>query len=315
MSVPFLTRPPSDHEVERLRLVLSSFRDGCGQLQDAEGTLPGWRDYERAIASVFGGSAPENKGVFDVFVRSTENTSTDYGYSVKSKELSRVGAIEDLSGSGRVYMELSNSPAKLWAAVKAAGSTEADFHSGLRADQIGRALLVAVSAWHTQSAAQYSATTGRILDLARSAFLVISYSRRRQGVGRKYQIHSFDLAFPEHITWRYRSSRSLMAVEAGYPNECLFDWYPFSGGQLKYYPRAASARYSSSPFSLSVPTATSLAERAAAYFPDDWRNAGGPATATPNTIALQLDGLAKVVGDERARAMLLQLADELRGLD
>ena len=120
MSVPFLTRPASANELEQLRLVLSSFRDGGGQLQDKAGTLPGWRDYERAIAAVFHGWAPENKGVFDVFVGSTVNDTTDYGYSVKSKELGRAGAIEDLSTDGRVYMELSNSPAKLWTAVRAA---------------------------------------------------------------------------------------------------------------------------------------------------------------------------------------------------
>jgi hypothetical protein len=313
--VPFLTRPPSGSELEQLRLVLSSFRDGGGQIQDNAGTLPGWRDYERAIATVFRGWAPENKGVFDVFVGSSVNDTTDYGYSVKSKELSRAGAIEDLSTDGRVYMELSNSPAKLWAAVRAAGPTEEDFRAGRHADIIGGALLAAVTSWHHEAAAAHLAATGRTLDLDRSAFLVISYSRRRPGRERDYQIHSFDLGFPPGIAWRYRSAKSLIGEDPAHPGECLFDWYPFSGGQLKYYPRASAARYASPRFQLSIPPATSLADRAAGYFPDDWRGAGGAASATAASVATQLEGLAKLCDDDRVRAVLLTTADTLRALN
>lgn len=315
MSVPFLTRAASGQELEQLRLVLSSFRDGGGQIQDSTGTLPGWRDDERAIATVFHGWAPENKGIFDVFVGSTVNDTTDYGFSVKSKELGRARAIEDLSTDGRVYMELSNSPARLWASVRAAGATEEDFRAGRKADVIGGALLAAVTLWHHEAAAAHLAATGRTLDLNRSAFLVISYSKKRPGRERDYQIHSFELSFPRGVTWRYRSEKSLIGEDPAHPGECLFDWYPFSGGQLKYYPRAASARYGSPRFQLSIPAATSLADKAAAYFPDDWRAAGGAASATAASVAAQLEGLAKNSDDERVRAILLGTADTLRTLD
>ena len=90
MSVPYVTRPPTHHEAERLRLVLSAFRDGSGMIQTTnDGTLPGWRDFERTFAAILGGLAPESKGIFDVTVQSTSRASVDYGISVKSKQLSR----------------------------------------------------------------------------------------------------------------------------------------------------------------------------------------------------------------------------------
>lgn len=86
MSISFVTRGPSQDEVEQLRLAMSSFRDGSGQEKDQEGgTRPGWRDLERVIAEILGGVAPESKSVFDVFIPSTEQQDTDYGLSVKSK--------------------------------------------------------------------------------------------------------------------------------------------------------------------------------------------------------------------------------------
>ncbi len=66
MSVAFVTRPPAETEVEQIRLAMSAFCDGSGMIMQSDGsTLPGWRDFERLLAGVLGGFAPEGKDVFD----------------------------------------------------------------------------------------------------------------------------------------------------------------------------------------------------------------------------------------------------------
>src|SRR5205823_12611324 len=114
MPVAFIDRSPTGSETEQHRLALSSFRDGSGWEREEGGTtVAGWRQLERVVAEVFGGAAQENKGVFDVILPSDSSPNTDYGISVKSKELSRRTAIADLlDGTGRLYLELANSPAK-----------------------------------------------------------------------------------------------------------------------------------------------------------------------------------------------------------
>lgn len=54
-------------DLAKLRLVLSTYQDGTGMLAASNGrTLPGWRDFERAVAGVFAGESQESKYVFDV---------------------------------------------------------------------------------------------------------------------------------------------------------------------------------------------------------------------------------------------------------
>ncbi len=55
-------------DLGKLRLVLSTYQDGTGMLAASDGkTLPGWRDFERAVAAVFTGESQESKYVFDIF--------------------------------------------------------------------------------------------------------------------------------------------------------------------------------------------------------------------------------------------------------
>jgi hypothetical protein len=59
--------------VEKFRLVLSTYQDGSGQLVSRYGnTLPGWRDFERAVAVTFSWKAQENKFIFDMLLDSGE---------------------------------------------------------------------------------------------------------------------------------------------------------------------------------------------------------------------------------------------------
>ncbi len=52
MTVPFVTRNPTDKEIEKFRLILSTYQDGSGMLKRKDRTLPGWRDFERSIRPI-----------------------------------------------------------------------------------------------------------------------------------------------------------------------------------------------------------------------------------------------------------------------
>src|SRR5579859_6855404 len=69
MSLIFIDREPTPREFEKFRLLLSTFQDGSGMLAIRGGkTLPGWRDFERAVAAAFEGENQENKFIFDVLI-------------------------------------------------------------------------------------------------------------------------------------------------------------------------------------------------------------------------------------------------------
>ena len=58
VALAFVQRHPTAGELERLRLILSTYQDGSGMLVLKDGTtIPGWRDFERAVAIAFGGQA------------------------------------------------------------------------------------------------------------------------------------------------------------------------------------------------------------------------------------------------------------------
>lgn len=66
MRIPFVDRDPTQTEVEKLRLILSTYQDGTGQQVVRNGrTLPGWRDFERTVAAAFGGEPQESKFIKD----------------------------------------------------------------------------------------------------------------------------------------------------------------------------------------------------------------------------------------------------------
>ena len=75
MSIPFVDRPPSSTEIEKFRLVLSTYQDGSGMLVRQGFTLPGWRDFERTVATVFGGVNSESKFIYDVLIEMGQKKS------------------------------------------------------------------------------------------------------------------------------------------------------------------------------------------------------------------------------------------------
>lgn len=104
----FTRTVPTKSQVEKLRLVLSTYQDGTGQLIfESDKSLPGWRDFERSVAFVFSGIAQESKAIFDVLVPILPETETYYGISCKMRE-----TLQTINKTGRVTVEVSNSAGK-----------------------------------------------------------------------------------------------------------------------------------------------------------------------------------------------------------
>ena len=300
MAIPFVDRSPTEEETELFRVIMSTYTDGSGQERDRDLlSRPGWRELERVVATALGGYGFENKGVFDVLINDDTDASTSYGISVKSKELGRATAIADLAASGRVYLELSNSPAKLWQPLRLLNIDENDFSQKRHAQEIGTSILATISSWHVAFKERFEAENrGRRLDLLNSIHLTISYSKCRNGNPRYYQIHAFGLDFPEGIEWSYSSNRCLTGMDPDGSGEPLIHWYALSGGQVKYYPRARNARHSSRPFELLQAPELDLRRKAARYWPEIWARAGGSVEFTPDDLAQELKRYRPLFSDD-----------------
>ena len=162
--VVFAHRPPTAAEFARFRLLFSTFQDGTGMLavKNSRLTLPGWRDFERAIALVFGGIASESKDVMDVRLPDSVRPGVFYGISCKMRrELDR--ARKD----GRVTIELSNAARTFWNRLANDGIAVENYRD--YAPQVGSALVRLVTEWHTAT----SVAAGSDIDLAGSCYLAL----------------------------------------------------------------------------------------------------------------------------------------------
>jgi hypothetical protein len=250
-------RPPSKGEVERLRLVLSAFQDGSGTERAPDGkTRAGWLQVERALAEVFGGITQENKGVFDVLIDASGDKQ--FGLSVKTSQR---------RSDDRVLMELANSEAKFRAAAE---KDEVDWQADPSGS--GKSVLEEVRRWHRAVEAD--------VDVDRSSYVIMTHDRGRM----RHELFWWPLALPdaEGLSWsrpdkRGSSGTPGRAIVGQEEEGRLVEFYPWSGGQLKLFPRGDSAQWRSGQFELESPPTTSLAGRAAEYWPEKWKQAGGQA--------------------------------------
>jgi len=270
MAVPFANRPPTENELTKLTLFFSTFRDGSGNEREKDGsTRASWRQIERCFAEWLDAIGGEDKAIFDVVAADQQNTSIFYGFSIKSKMLSKKN-FESLDCGGRVYMEIANSPAKFWDEIYSrTGFREDSFRNQLHAQEIGSIVLALVERWHAEGKNHFErVNAGMTLDLNSSCYLCVSYSDEKKSSERMYQIHSFPLCYPNGIIWKYQSESCLRGFDPNNPTEALLDWYGVSGGQLKYYPSTTMARFSSPQFSLLSVTPLTLTQKAKSLFPD-----------------------------------------------
>jgi hypothetical protein len=260
VTVPFGDRPPTKDELERFRLILSTYQDGSGMLPNAGATLRGWRDFERSVAAAFNGIAPESKGIFDVRLADPNNIGVYCGVSCKMR-----GEYRRLEKYGRVTIELSNSYGKFWDALASIGLNQTNYKR--KPTEVGAKLLGLVHEWHEE----LGIASGGEIDLARSCHLSLSWNPRGE-----YQLHQFDLSLPDPatLTWEFplvrgAVGRSLRGRDA---TGLLFEWYGESGGQLKYYPLIANATWQSPVFTLEplVVGDYGIRKKAEVYFPERW---------------------------------------------
>lgn len=245
---PYRDRPLDARELEMLRLALSSYRDGSGQNHARGGSWPGFRDYERSLAAVLGGTTPENKGVFDVAV---PTDTLPFGISCKMAQFPPAAHLSS-------FMELSNAAAR--------------FRDHLLSLQItyatepmlaGPAIVDLVSTWHLEQAQHY--------DLPSSRYSVLARDSRWE----RFQILCFPLdlkiANPRgEIEWLYEGAAVNGYIADGSRRHRLWQYYPTSGGQLKYFPLLSWALWRTEPFVLDEPPLVSPLERARTYFSDRW---------------------------------------------
>lgn len=237
----FRDRPPNDAEFQRIRLTLSTYRDGSGQLVTVKGSQPGWRDFERAIAAALRGRTTENKGIFDVEIDA--QGALPYGLSLKTSK----------SRPRQVLMELSNSLAKFWARLN-----DLDIDPAETPADAGLALLALVEEWHEEVADR--------IDLENSCYLVLTHNAGYD----EWQLFWYGLEFvpdPRELTWNHGGKRIAGFTDDG---TLIWEWYGWSGGQLKYYPLITAARWASPIFALEEPKLENPADKAVRYWPDEW---------------------------------------------
>jgi hypothetical protein len=270
MPIAFAHRNPTRNEIERLRLILSTYQDGTGMLADKSRiglTLPGWRDFERSVALAFKGEAQESKSIFDVLLTDPDNPDTRYGLSCKMR-----GELNRIDRDGRVTIEVSNSSGQFWDYLYMKGVYQTNYRE--KPFEVGAGLIEVVESWYLDAQARFNSP----LDLSRSSYLVLSWNKAGW-----YQLHQFPLKFPSPGSLKWYCPTKLVnntlelsrRINGDDEYGPLFEWYGESGGQLKYYPFASTALWSSNRFRLE-PLENSehgIIQKAAAYFPELWNQA------------------------------------------
>lgn len=251
---PIKDRPLTDVEVERMRLILSTYRDGSGQQMLRTGeSMPGFRDFERATALVCGGYTPENKGVFDVLV--PVPGGLPYGISCKS-------AVTQPAASQAAFMEMSNSAKKF-----ADEFDRLDIDWTREPDFAGIATVDLVRSWHEACWEE--------VDLGTSRYLILAHDRRWTNFELLILTLDLYVANPRYDVEWFVEGRNKPSSIAGYINNDgvrhrLWQLYPNSGGQLKYYPPLSWMDWRSGKFELEEPPVRTIRERVEEYFPGQW---------------------------------------------
>ena len=264
--LPLIDRNPTEEEKSSLAQLTSSFFDGEGVSRLSEsGTdlyYPNYTQIERIVAEFIGGSTVENKLKYDVLVMSEGNRM--FGVEVKSKGFSRKDYQGIIRGETRLYLELNNSPAKQHQWLRDNGiSLEVSNRTAHDPTNIGELLLDLYDNWNQEDAIKIGEMYSREFDLQRSRFLVLSYQKDKLSTGSdgkpvvSYVASSLKLNFKRKgINWHWNSEKCLRGNDGN--NGTLYDWYPFSGGQFKYYPLASECDFTSGEFCITIPEFRSL---------------------------------------------------------
>jgi hypothetical protein len=274
MTIGLVDRHPSLSEIEKLRLILSTFQDGSGQQAIKGGrTLPGWRDFDRAVALVFGGEAQESKAIFDVLISDPTRPGISVGVACKMRR-----TLDTTTKTGRVTLELSNSTGKFWQALAERGINQNNYRTN--PSSVGAAVVHLIERWQQM--------VHSTVDLARSTYLDLSWNRAGW-----YQRHRFARPLPDPTTlsWDFPPKKEKAAddeteeegrrLRGRIGDTTIFEWYGESGGQLKYYPHQDTALWYSQLFQLEAlpedKAGTGIIAKVQDYYPQQWAAAGNSA--------------------------------------
>lgn len=210
--------------------------------------MPGFRDFERALAAVLHASAPENKGVFDVIA---PDNPLPYGISCKMSKTQPAARQSS-------FMELSNSAAKFRAHL-----LDLQIHWATEPTLAGPALIDLVESWHLALASE--------IDIAASKYAVLSHN----AAWKKFQLLCFPLdlkvAKPKgDVEWAAEGAALNGYIDDDGRRHRLWQVYMNSGGQMKYYPLLKWADWFTAEFEFEQPPLGSLRQRGAEYFPGLW---------------------------------------------
>lgn len=250
-------RPFNEVELEQVRLLLSTFRDGAGQRLKVAGYMPDYLAFERVTALVLGGETNEDKGIFDVAV--PRPGGRPWGVSCKM-------TTEQPAKNKTWFMELSNSAKKLNDA-----QTTASIDWKMSPREAGPVLIETVLSWHTAVEASY--------DVAASKYLLLTHDTRWQ----RFEIACFDIdainstvCGPVDWVVEGRNIKSPSSV-AGYithpstgTKHRLWQWFANSGGQLKFYPPIGWEEWRTGPFALEDCPIKDLKAKVDEYWPGKW---------------------------------------------
>ncbi len=226
---------PTDGQVEKLRLILSTYQDGSGMLASSKNlvlpagrTLPGWRDFERACRCGLWWHSTREQEYFRCGHKRKRSPHNTYGISCKMRaELDR---IINSKRDGRVTMELSNSAKKFWTRLETEGIyQEGNYRE--KPTEAGLALVKEVRSWHEIE----SRAGGGKIDLNLSSYLALSWNKKGE-----YQLHQFslDLPDPRALHWFFPMKKTKNGEQPA-DRLCgndgtgtVFEWYGTLGDNL-----------------------------------------------------------------------------------
>lgn len=244
MSALFIDRfPESDGpEIKLLQLLLSTYQDGSGErVKGVANTLPGFRDFERIVALMVKGTGGEDKHIFDVS-KPIEGTEHFYGYSCKSAK-----TLIEFQRKGICLIEVSNSNQKLWEPLENMGINNGNIKDN-DPKLIGRIIISTIHQWYDE----VDVRNGGSFIVDNSPLIRLLYDENTL----RFQLVVFNKHIPslsdvEEYAWSINNKRVFAKRPDG---KKVFEWYYKSGGQVKYYPLAEEAIWSSDVFYLKPTT-------------------------------------------------------------
>lgn len=273
MAQPFLSADPTADQLRALVKYLSTFRDGSGNIREADpekSTRADSRQIERCLAELFGVKPPESKSYYDFAVEiNTGGGVVISAASVKSKELEHLREFRDLRKRKKIraYLEIANANAKDWRLCQQLGLTEDDFRRHKYASKFGAAILQRQADERTLAEAkiqkQRKNSAVRVVDANASVFISVMYSPMDKQYQRDYLVSSFPIVLPEPARWEFRG-KAIVGFDMH--DEVVYEWYALSGSQFKYYPLLVDRKYGSKLFQLIKPVQQSLHQRAVDMF-------------------------------------------------